>query len=69
MDRANKIKSPRSKDGAANPGRTKQKGTGGKSTNRPQREPQGAASKTRQAMKDTGRKVPRAGQPGKRDRD
>jgi hypothetical protein len=70
MDRVNKIKNPRSKDGAEDPGRAKQKGTGGKSTKRPQRAAQGSANnKTRKTMQEPGRKVPRAGQSGKRDRD
>jgi hypothetical protein len=69
MDKMNKLKRPKAKSEDRTPGRAKQKGTGGKSTNRPQRETQGAGT-TRRAMKDTAANAaPRAGQAGKRDKD
>ena len=65
----NKLKRPKAKSEDRTPGRAKQKGTGGKSTNRPQRELQGPGT-TRRALKDTaGKSAPRAGQAGKRDQD
>lgn len=69
MDRMKKIKRPKAKSEDRTPGRTKQKGTGGKSTSRPKREAPGSDSKTRKAMQLPGRRVPRAGKAGKRDVD
>ena len=68
MDKMNKLKRPKAKSDDRTPGRAKQKGTGGKSTNRPQRETQGSGT-TRRALKDAGKSSPRAGQAGKRDKD